>query len=184
MQSVGTSQSPSSTPTQPRHEARRVSMATTVRTARLRQHSRLLIRPRNAWYPHSLALGRRHLSPETPTRAQDVVLYKATGGGDTSAPHLRPHTHLTSLGTRESRYSNHIPPPSSEMLPRCPAGWLSGCRPGHLTTRIGTGVGRWKSPDESTRAREGGEVPTRCSPRQRGLHATRTFLHSYAPSLG
>lgn len=39
MQSVGTSQSPSSTPTQPRREARRVSMTTPVRTARLRQLS-------------------------------------------------------------------------------------------------------------------------------------------------
>lgn len=66
--------------------------------------SGLLIRPRNAWYPDSLALGRRHLSPETPTRAQNVpILHKAIGGGDTLHPTREP-PHLDSRGKGESSY--------------------------------------------------------------------------------
>lgn len=75
-------------------------------------------------------------------------------------------------------------PPPSMMLPRCPAGdrRLSGCRLGHLT-RIGTGVGRWKSPGESIRAVEGARSQ-RCVARDNADTATtRTPRHACLPSL-
>ncbi|MEJ1283776.1 hypothetical protein NN561_014751 [Cricetulus griseus] len=106
---------------------------------------------------------------------------------------IRGPPHLDSPGTEErgrpklQQLHPLCPPPPAVMLP-CPATGDRGLRRvsprASNKHRDGGGEGRWKSPSESTGAREGGEVPTLCSPRQCGLHTTRAFFRPYAPSLG
>lgn len=189
MQSMGTSQSPSSTPTQPLHEARRVSMATTVRPARLRQYSSA---PYQAEECVVSTLARAGAAPSLSRDPDTRAGCPSAAQGNRGRPHFcippappnPPPATSRFFGALESVATATSFPPPSMMLPRCPAGdrRLSGCRLGHLT-RIGTGVGRWKSPGESIRAVEGARSQ-RCVARDNADSATtRTPRHACLPSL-
>lgn len=166
-----------------------------VRPARPRQHSPAPYQAEEcAVSTLSRAGAAPSLSRDPDTRCRMLPSpHQATGGGDTSASQQRAPTprfpgHWERGRPKLQQLHSPPPPPPPAVMLRVPrhsrprAQRVSPWAPNKDRNR--GKEGRWKSPNESTGAREGGEVPTLCSRRQCGLHTTRAFLyptpHSWA----